>query len=218
MIAALLYIGQTPREDITSEIRALLPSAVRLREYGFLDGLSEGELDALRAREDEPCLITRLRDGRSAAVSEKRILPFASRACALAEREGADAAVLMCTGAFPPLGGRVPLITAHEAVHGGVPLPAPLGVVAPEKRQAEQMVRWWGEQAPLLDFASPYGEEQAVVDAAKRLKARNAQAICLDCMGYTNRQAERVFQQTGLPVFTPRRMVAQAILRMLQEE
>lgn len=211
--AALLYIGQTPREDITSPVRSGLPPETEVREYGFLDGASAEELDALRADEDEPCLVTRLRDGQSVTLSEKRLLPYARRALKRAEAEGAEIAVLMCTGEFPPLGGSIPLLTAHQLTHGRDDLPLPLGVVAPEKRQEEQMRKWWGRTGPMLDFASPYGAAERIAEAAERLTSLGARAICLDCMGYSEEQAELVAQRTGLPVFTPRRAVTQAIAR-----
>ena len=46
-VVAMLTIGQTPRRDITDDLRQLLPEGVVLREYGALDGLTRAEAECL---------------------------------------------------------------------------------------------------------------------------------------------------------------------------
>lgn len=212
---ALLYIGQTPREDITGEVRAALPAETELREFGMLDGLHARELSALTPQGEEPRLITRLRDGSSAAVAEARLFPLAAEAVLRAEDVGAELCVLMCTGAFPPLAHRKPLLYADDVIHKNTVLPAnaALGVILPDPKQFALAREWWADKCAVLETAaaSPYGDPEAIIKAALDLKKRGAGLLCLDCMGFTAAQREAVRQATDLPVLLPRLSVAEAI-------
>ena len=65
----------------------------------------------------------------------------------------------------------------------------------------------------LTAAASPYGLTETIVKEALKLKAMGAECICLDCMGYTDIQAQEVALNTQLPVHTPRRETANQILK-----
>ena len=49
----LLTIGQSPREDIVSEIKPLLDSRIEILEKGLLDGLSFEEIKRLKPKAGE---------------------------------------------------------------------------------------------------------------------------------------------------------------------
>ena len=42
---AVITIGQSPRPDITSDLRKLLPEGVCMTEYGALDGLTRQQAE-----------------------------------------------------------------------------------------------------------------------------------------------------------------------------
>ena len=46
---AVITIGQSPRPDITSDLRKLLPEGVCMTEYGALDGLTRQQADIQKA-------------------------------------------------------------------------------------------------------------------------------------------------------------------------
>ena len=46
-VISMLTIGQTPRPDISGDLRQLLPPHWELREYGALDGLTRREAETL---------------------------------------------------------------------------------------------------------------------------------------------------------------------------
>ena len=217
--AALLYIGQTPRPDVTEELVSALPEGTEIREYGMLDGLTPSELESLTPLPGEARLVTRLADGRTMAVAEARLFPLAARCVRLAERDDPSVCILMCTGAFPPLPHRVPLRAAHDLLHGDPALLArreELGVILPHPAQLEQAEAWWG--GGLLPgctaFASPYEDGQALESAARKLRQAGAKLLVLDCMGYTLAQGRLAAKAAGLLVTLPRQKVIDALRLM----
>ena len=217
--AALLYIGQTPRPDVTGELACALPEDVALRDYGMLDGLTPREIAALAPQPDEARLVTRLSDGRPAAVAEARLFPLAARRLREAEWEDPAFCVLMCTGAFPPLPHSGPFQTAHDLLHGDPTLSSrreALGVILPDPDQLQQAQRWWGGGLlpERMAFASPYEGDSALVGAANALRQAGASVLVLDCMGYTLEQSLQIEAATGLPVALPRQKVIDEILRL----
>ena len=64
----LITIGQSPRVDITSDIKDVLGSQIEIVECGALDNLSHEEINALRPSEGEYILVTRLRDGSTVKI------------------------------------------------------------------------------------------------------------------------------------------------------
>ncbi|CAM5679386.1 AroM protein OS=Streptomyces antimycoticus OX=68175 GN=SSPO_035600 PE=4 SV=1 [Streptomyces antimycoticus] len=125
----------------------LLPG-VRLVEHGALDaerfdGDAEVATRRLLAPEDgEAPLISRLRDGRSVLLGHGAIVPRITDAVARAERDGAAATLLLCTGRFPAARARRPLLFAEPLVQQAVAATVgtdPVGIVCPHPDQAEDV-------------------------------------------------------------------------------
>ncbi|HHE47772.1 MAG TPA: AroM family protein, partial [Candidatus Acetothermia bacterium] len=64
----VVTIGQSPRDDVVPELRALLPKNVIVVETGALDGLSKEEIPPPQA--PERTLVTRLSDGTELQVDK----------------------------------------------------------------------------------------------------------------------------------------------------
>ena len=97
MKVAFITIGQSPREDVMSEIKPYL-TGIDYFEIGLLDGLSDEEIASLRAEEGELEYVTRLRDGREVKASKRKLERILERK--LEKISHADLAVMLCTGEF----------------------------------------------------------------------------------------------------------------------
>jgi protein AroM len=215
-------IGQTPRVDVIPELAALLPGAA-FREAGALDDEPPEALRRLAADPRGPILVTRLRDGREIRVGEADVLPRLRRAIALLE-EGVDAILLLCTGPFPRLTARVPLLYPERVlVHfvAGVFDGEALGVLTPGAAQVEWQVRRWRAACPGAEVAvaaaSPYGSDwRPALDAALDALARSRPALMvMDCLGYDRAMREHVRARTGTPVALARSVLARAAAELL---
>lgn len=106
----ILTIGQSPRTDMTPEMRAYLPEHIGVVEMGALDGLSETVRKPLEPGEEDITLVSRLHNGRSVKVSEEAILPLLQEKIRALEAAGTKTTILACTGSFPPFDSRYPLL------------------------------------------------------------------------------------------------------------
>ena len=212
----VVTIGQSPRADLTGELAAYLPAGTSLLERGALDGLGSSAIAALAPDADEDTLTSRLRDGEPVVLDRKRLVPRLEEAIAVLEQQGAGVNLLVCTGTFPPLHHRRPLLDAERLLVSGVGAvghgSGPLGVVVPLPAQQDVLAGRWeralGEPV-LVDNADPYadGAAGAIPAAAGRLARQGARIALLDCMGYTEAAREAAAAQTGIPVLLARSVV-----------
>ena len=90
---AVITIGQSPRPDITSDLRKLLPEGVCMTEYGALDGLTRQQAEeqfGYRGRGE--LLITRMGgNGSSLKVDGDSIMGQLQTCICRAQEDGADA-------------------------------------------------------------------------------------------------------------------------------
>lgn len=139
-----ITIGQTPRDDIAGELRAVLGGGVRIVQAGALDGLSRAEIEALApAPGDDGALITHLRDGATVLVAKPRIVPRL-RACIDRLADDVDVIVILCAGGFPPFASARPVLVPERclaAVVDAVFDGRRLGVIVPIKEQQASSAR-----------------------------------------------------------------------------
>lgn len=220
---AFLFIGQSPRPDVMEEMRLCLPG-FSIREYGALDGLDAAKIAAdFAPASPSDTLITRLADGSSAAVGEGKLRLRLQEKLWEAARAGADITVLMCTGSFPGLVSPVPLLTMDAVFHQSLQLPEGtkhIGLIVPEAVQQPLFTAKFAHFAlPVASAAaSPYGDAEKLIDAARSLKAAGADVIALDCMGYSIALAKKVRDAVNIRVLTPREETAAAILRQQENK
>ena len=214
-VVAMLTIGQTPRADITGDLRRLLPATVTLREYGALDGLTRAEAEALCGYEGAgELLVTRMAGEREMIrLSADKIFARLQGCIERAEADGAQVHLMACTGNFPPYVHQkrilYPGICQRQAA---LQLGGPVGVLIPNEAQRAQILGWWAECGASdvqMAVADPFGPVDGVVMAAKKLAEQGAQVLCLDCFGFTLEQKEAAEQATGLPVVLPREVLCQ---------
>ena len=219
---ALLFIGQTPRPDVTEELRSALPASISLWALGAIDGLDADRVRRCAPSPGENELITKLSDGTGVRLGEQKVEGLLQERIEEAERGGADGCAVLCTGAFPGLRSRLPLLTADAVFHDDIEFDAAVGTVGLLVPMASQIAcfasRYEKRRLRVVARAvSPYGALEPLLRAAETLKHEGADCICMDCIGYTMRQAELVSERTRLPVRTPRREICERIVRLLYQ-
>ena len=213
-----LTIGQAPRPDVVPIIERHVPAAVRRIHRGVLDGLSHAKIAARYGSETgEPALVTRLQDGSVVELSRARMRGGVQHALTALEAEGCDVILLLCTGTFDGLAcDKAWLVEPDHIIPGlvaGLIEHRQLGIIVPIAGQIESESGKWRilAQPPILVTASPYtSPPEAVGDAGATLKSRGADAILLDCIGFTERHRAAL---TGLdmPVILSNAVVAKAV-------
>ena len=218
-ILGTLTIGQAPRPDVTPIIDQYVPAEVRRIHRGVLDGLCDAEIDAgFIAGPGEPALVTRLKNGRVVELSRRRMREGVQDTLAALETDGCDVILLLCTGTFEGLEcRRAWLVEPDHVIPGmvaGLIEPRRLGVVVPIASQIGSESGKWRSlrPPPIFASASPYGAdtEAELRRAGTELKARGAEAILLDCIGFTERHRV-VLEPVGIPVILSNAAIAKAV-------
>jgi protein AroM len=217
-----LTIGQAPRPDVVPIIDRHVPAEIRRVHRGVLDGLSAAEIAARYGAETgEAALVTRLNDGAVVELSRARMRDGVQRSLALLEADGCDVILLLCTGTFDGLTcGKAWLVEPDHiipATVAGLIEHHQLGIIVPIPGQIESEAGKWRGLArpPIFATVSPYtAPPEAVGDAGATLKSRGAEAILLDCIGFTERH-RAALAGLGMPVILSNAVVAKAVGELL---
>ena len=218
----LITVGQSPRTDVVPDMAAILGSDVDIMEAGALDSLSRAQIDALAPVGDDEILVTRLTDGSSVFVGKMHVIPLIEQRIAALEDRGVTLNALLCTGAFPKLAARRPLLEPQQLLLGllrAMTFPGRLGVLTPSERHVPQTEARWRESgfdavvAPL----SPYEEEDpaAVRRAADALRAGGVGLIVMDCIGFRRKTRDEIAHLAGAPALVANLLVARVATELL---
>lgn len=214
-------IGQSPRVDVTPDILPIFGKDVELLEAGALDGLTREEISAMKPKEDDYVLVSRLNDGSHAKFGESFILERLQGCIERLEAQGAELIMFFCGGTFPDVfKTKVPLIYPSHILNGVAKALSPRSDIilfTPDKEQIQQAYDQWGSIVKTLHpfAANPYGDIQEVIDAANEAKDIDADLIVMDCIGFTEEAKKKVREITGKPVILCRTTLARVVSEML---
>ena len=220
-ILGTVTIGQSPRTDVTPDLRAILGDGIDIVEAGALDGLSRDEIASLAPETGDYVLVTRLADGSSVQVAEKYIAPRVEARIAEHFANGLSIVLLLCTGEFPDFPTDGLLLRPQRILYNTVEAVAKglrVGFLTPSRDQIAQSGRRWKSVCSDLRVvpASPYADaERAVRAAAAEMKEWGADLTVMDCMGYTLAMQEAVREVTDRPVILARGIVARVVRELI---
>ncbi len=132
--------------------------------------------------------------------------------------------VLLCTGAFPRLAARRPLLEPQQLLLGllrALTFPGRLGVLTPSERHVSQTAARWREagfDAHVVPL-SPYEETDpaAVRRAADALRTGHAGLVVMDCIGFRRKTRDEIAAVTGVPVLLANLLVARVAAEIVSE-
>ena len=211
-------IGQAPRVDVTPDVLPLLGESFDLVQAGALDDVTD--FAAIAPEPGDYTLVSRLRDGRSVPMAERKIIPNVQAAIDRVEAQGASSIMMWCTGEFPiPLRANVPVVYPSRLLARTVDAikPKRLVVIIPDEAQIEQArIQWLNTVDDVLVFAAnPYDAPDALDAALDKAAgaAREAQAdlAVLDCIGFSSRGKQRFRKRSGIPTILPRTLLARVV-------
>ena len=224
----VLTIGQSPRPDIVGELLPVLgvsgnpAEPVAILEAGALDGLTTEEIEKMKPGLEDRMLVTRLADGTVVQVAEETLMDCMQEKIVQLEGKGANCIFILCTARFRGLTSKVPLIQPGEILNETVPnqaLNSAIGVLSPEAEQVESTKRDWNGIVDRLEVltASPYGALADLEAAAREFGRMDIDLIVLDCMGYTEKQRQRIETISGKPVILSKTLAAKRAAAVLAE-
>jgi len=220
--AAFVTIGQTPRLDIVPEmmediLMGLSSETVTASEFGVLDGLTDDELDDLRAKPGESSFATMLRNGQEIVTSKERTEYRLNALLRDIDEQDFAFIILLCTGTKVDPLRRTLVIESQRLVDKTVEAISAssqrLGVIVPLERQvAEFTERHVFTGNPLIVSASPYGDR----DFRKAAEALDeCDLIIMHCMGYDASMLATIRSLVSAPVLLSRRIVSGAVRQMI---
>ncbi|ARK25132.1 hypothetical protein SporoP37_11025 [Sporosarcina sp. P37] len=219
-IIGVLTIGQSPRTDVTPFIQSYMGPDVTIIESGGLDSLTEESIHSVEPEDTDTTYISRLRNGQSVKIGKSKLLPLLQKELTELESK-TDITLMLCTGDFPALRTKNPIIYPDQVLNEMVSAMSPscpLGLIIPLEEQREKLLAKWDQQGLKLlsEAASPY-EKSDIAGAALALQERGASMIVLDCMGYDEEHKLEAVKSSGLPVILPRALVAQVLSEFVSE-
>jgi protein AroM len=210
-----LTIGQSPREDIMNEMKPLLSAQIDVMEYGLLDDLGHDTIESLAPNEQEIPLVSRLRDGGQALLSERKISELLPDAIKYMKTEmNVEAVGVLCTHEFPKMEFSYPVIFPSERMKLQIDERTDVqkaGVVVPLENQIEMAHKKWGYKRAFVVSKSPYEKGKTWKDVADVLMEEKVDAVILDCIGYSVQDENALHSLLDVPILLPRTILASAI-------
>jgi len=218
---AFLTIGQSPREDVFSEIIPKLSPTCQIIQAGALDDLSPEEIDRLKPQEGHLPLITRLRNGQAVIVSREKILPLLQAKINRLEQEEIEIIAVLCTEDFADLHSKKKLLLPFPLLKGEIVKFSPSGLmvfIPLEEQRKLAEPKWRIPKIPLLiEILNPYQDFFNLNKLINKLGRRENFLLVFDCFGYSISLAQSISEQFALPFITPRLILAQEINRLISE-
>ncbi len=212
-------IGQTPRPDITQDIKPLLPG-FDIVESGALDGFSREEARQFAPKDGEPLYITRLADGSDIQIAKKAAgVLLQEKINDLDKDNRVDMHLMFCTGDFDGLHSqKVPLYESSKLMKETVVQEAKgklLGIVIPDKNQRPQMEARWSllVERFCMESCLPYKPTADSQNAIEAFVKQDVDLILLDCVGFTTAMGLH-FKSAGKPVIVPREVLCKKLINL----
>ncbi len=218
--AGLVTIGQSPRSDLTPELKEFAAEGTKFVEKGALDGINRDRLDDFEPKSDEDTLVTRMRDGTQVTVGEESLLPRLQEKIEELDEENVDLITLLCSGEFPEFSSEVPLIYPDELVLGAlssIRISGKLGLIVPSPRQKGKISGRFekiGFETESVGISPYESDSEEIGEAATQLK-EGVDLILLDCFGYTKKMKKQVRKRTEKPTILVRSLLGRTISELI---
>lgn len=215
---AVIMMGQSPEKAESSDVYMALSERFETRLTGLLDGLDAAAIEALGPAGDEMFVVCTVRTGQSVHIAEREAMRLTKEKLLDAQRGGAAAALILCTGHFElPEQLRIPVFMPEKIIFALLRSlnVHKLGVILPEEGQKTSALTYYSAFAPKVLAASPYGPRERIAQAAAELADSGADIILADCMGFTAELGALIADRSKKQVFVPRAVLPELIKAIL---
>jgi protein AroM len=213
-------IGQAPRDDIVAQVRAQMPTDMRVVLRGCFDGLTPSEVARFSPQTGDDVLYSRLADGTDITLAKRHAIARAPETLAKLRADGAGAILFACTGAFPDSLSASDVVFPSRvlaALAGGLLPKGRLGLIVPLEDQVTQLPSKW--RRPGLDVVAepliPSGGEDASAEAGRRMATHKPDLVVMDCMSYGETHRGAVRRVVGVPTLLAISTMARVLREML---
>jgi protein AroM len=216
-----ITIGQSPRTDIMEDVRKIIPENIEIIEAGALDRYDRQYIqDNLSPGENSQFLVSRMRDGSQVEIAEEKIHSLLQNCVDHLNKKGCNIILMMCTGKIPELLSKVPILPPQKILHNimkNIGFQGKIGVFIPEKEQELNIRKAWNSMGMEIFpvFASPYGNIDNIKKESLLLDKEDISVIFMDCMGYSEKMKNMVYEITGKAVIIPRTMIVKIALELI---
>ncbi len=213
----LIALGHSPREDHESVYDKTAPGIPR-KLVGALDGFTPEQAKELENKKGESPLICLLSDGSTVEIPLPTLFPYLKKEVEDLARNGAAIAIILCCGGFPRFDCSIPVLLPGMIVPSLVSCLFPgrkIGIVVPNKAQESAAKIHWKKMGieTVSAVASPYGEK-GFEKAGGNFKSMKVDLVVIDCMGFSQKQREKLHNLCDCPVLLPRTLVARVAQEM----
>jgi protein AroM len=208
----VITIGQSPRVDLTEDIKDILDENFNIVEKGALDDFYIDYVrENLYPEEGHTVLVSRMRNGEQVILSEEKIIPLIQQCIYDLEKKGCKIVILLCTGKFPEFSHSCILIYPQKIVHKltqELLENKVLGIILPDKDQVEKIQSYWHNKnvKTKIAVASPYLSVDKIKEVCSEF-GNSESIILMDCMGYSSSMKSLVSNNTDKVVILPRNII-----------
>lgn len=221
MRIGFLTIGQSPRKDITDDLRRFLPADLEVVEAGALDDLSEEYIkEKLRPDRGDVLYVSRLRSGVEVELSKRKLVELMQSKVDWLNSREVKLIVILCTGEFPEFRSETPIVYPDRILKGvssSIRVKGKVGVMIPRQEQVEYAEKKWSEFFRELRVypISPYASSQRnFIAVAKKMNSDGVDLVIMDCIGYTSEQRGTVLKILKKTVIASRTVLARNLTEM----
>lgn len=218
----LITIGQSPRNDIMSDILPILGNSTEILQKGALDNLSKSQLSEIKPGPTDTILVSSLRDGTSVLMAEEKILGLLQNCIRELENLSVSGIMLLCTGDFKDtLSSNVPLLFPNKILSGLIPSLCDKGnllILVPESAQKKEAVHHWkklGINAKAFALSPYCSTDDELRQTAAALSEATGDYILLDCMGYSAEMKDRISGCCNKNILLPRTLLASVLKEII---
>ena len=218
-----ITIGQSPRPDIILEIKEEMGLEVEIEERGALDGLTLEEVKDLYPKSDDYILITRMRDGKEVKIAARHLNKRILKCITDLENKSVNFIMLLCTGEFPDLKSKKPILRPDillKNVVKGIFQKGTIALVAPSLNQISLMENKWKDanMKMIIEAISPFtGKRDEIEKIAKKISKMDVDLVVLDCLGF-NKEVKNIFKKiTKKPVILPRTILGKIARELIEK-
>lgn len=222
MRIGFLTIGQSPRKDITDDLRRLLPTDLEIVEAGALDDLSEEYIkEKLRPDRLDVIYVSRLRSGVEVELSKRKLVEFMQSKVDWLNSRGVKLIVILCTGEFPEFRSEAPIVYPERILKGvasSMRVKGKVGVMIPRQEQVDYAEKKWSEFFRELRVypISPYTSSQRdFITVAEKMDSDGVDLAIMDCIGYSSGQRDIVLRILKKTVIASRTVLARTLAEMV---